>query len=57
MVVYGIAVILILKFAVLRYHRALRYAQCGFSSFWVTVFDKRRSFTVIYGTVHFRSPV
>ena len=42
--VYGIAVILILicGIAVSSWP-----AVCGFSSFWVTVFDKRRSFTVL----------
>ena len=33
-------------------------AVCGFSSFWLTVFGKRRSFTALYcSTIYLRSPV
>ena len=42
--VYGITVILILICGIAV---SSCPAVCGFSSFWVTVFDKRRSFTVL----------
>ena len=49
----GISVILILMCGI-----AVSFGRevCGFSSFWLTVFDKRRSLTVLR-SVHLASPV
>ena len=49
----GISVILILMCGI-----AVSFSRevCGFSSFWLTVFDKRRSLMVLR-SVHLASPV
>ena len=55
----GISVILILKCGIgagagLRYHSALWYIYCSFLSFWLTVFSKKRSLTVLlYCSLHY----
>ena len=49
----GISVIWILKWVIVI---SFSPAVCGFSSFWLTVFSKRKSFTVLW-YCSLRSPV